>query len=88
MNILHHLLDAKCSPSHSKINPKGWLVIVEIIGLNKSKSIGVGSQNIVEGIPFSYKIQRINSFTFVLYRRILCHSSNKKWPWHPLSIKV
>jgi len=51
--------------------------------LNKP-NILIGSQNIVEDLPFPPLILRMNSCTSVLQGKILCHSLAAKHPYHTM----
>jgi len=56
--------------------------IVEIIGLKNPKAC-IGSQMIVEDLPFPHKITRMNSCTSIPYKKILYHPLDTKCPpWH------
>jgi len=52
----------------------------------KNSKALLGSQTTIQD-PFSCKIPKMNSYTFVLHTKILYHSSIKKWPQRRLWIK-
>jgi len=63
-----------------------WYCVISSI-LNKP-NILIGSQSIVEDVLFPPLILKMNSCTFILQEKILCHSSTAKHPCRPLRVKV
>jgi len=58
----------------------------ETLGVKKTKVL-IGGQTTMHDLPFLHKIPRINNCTFVLLKKILCHSLVKKWPQRHLRVK-
>jgi len=60
---------------------------IQITSLKKNRKALTGSQSTIKDLPFSLKILKMNSWTFVLHRKILCHPSNSKRPPQHLWVK-